>query len=129
MAGGKGNIKPEDNPKPFQKGNKASPGHPKGQQNTKTILNKIFSIVQDKTNPFTNEKESLSVHEQLLITQTIKALKGDTVALERLLDRMEGKVSTPIDLKTDAPVATAPIIQVIKGDAPPMAKNENDLDV
>lgn len=128
MAGGKGKIRPEDNPKPFQKGENGG-GYPKGVPNTKTRLKRLLEIIQEKTNPFTGVKEGFTVAEQMDVALIAKALKGDVRAYQEIMDRLEGKVSTPIDLKTDAPVATAPIIQVIKGDAPPMAKNENDLDV
>ena len=125
MAGGKGKIQPSDNPKPFVKGQKEGIGYPKGVPNTSTRLKRLLAIIQDKTNPFTGVKEGFSVAEQMDVALIAKALKGDVRAYQEIIDRLEGKVTNTHEVKTDVPLTT-PIIQVIKGDSPPLSNSEND---
>ena len=127
MAGGKGKLRPEDNPKPFVKGATPGPGHPKGVPNTKTRLKRLLEIVMTKQNPFTKETEGFSVAEQMDVALIAKALKGDVGAYREIMDRFEGKVTNTHEVKTDVPV-TQPIINVIQGNAPPLLNNENDAD-
>ena len=97
MAGGKGKIKPSDNPKPYTKGNGG--GYPKGLPNAKTRLKRLLSIMLEKKNPLSGETESMSIADQMDISQIIKALKGDTVAYREVMDRYEGKVKQDIGIE------------------------------
>ncbi len=97
MAGGKGNIKPSDNPKPFKKGQKEGIGYPKGIPNAKTRLKRLLSIMIEKKNPLSGEIENASIADQMDISQIIKALKGDTAAYREVMDRHEGKVKQEIE--------------------------------
>lgn len=125
MAGGKGKIRPEDNPKPFKKGENGG-GYPKGVPNSKTRLKRLLSIMLEKTNPINGEKEKFSVAEQMDMAQIIKALKGDTRAYQEVMDRYEGKATQTNDINLNNTPVQTPIIQVIQGNAPPLLNNEND---
>lgn len=76
----------------FKKGESGNPkGRPKGTENSKTRLMRLFSLVQSKTNPVTGAKEEFSVLEQMDMALVAKALKGDVRAYNELMDRFEGK--------------------------------------
>ena len=76
----------------FKKGQSGNPnGRPKGTENSKTRLMRLFSLVQSKTNPVTGAKEEFSVLEQMDMALVAKALKGDVRAYNELMDRFEGK--------------------------------------
>lgn len=76
----------------YKKGQSGNPnGRPKGTENSKTRLMRLFSLVQSKTNPVTGAKEEFSVLEQMDMALVAKALKGDVRAYNELMDRFEGK--------------------------------------
>jgi hypothetical protein len=84
----KENIKKHE----YKKGQSGNPnGRPKGTENSKTRLMRLFSLVQSKTNPVTGAKEEFSVLEQMDMALVAKALKGDVRAYNELMDRFEGK--------------------------------------
>ena len=89
-----------DNLKPFEKGNPGGPGRPKGVPNSKTRLLRLLELVQVKTNPITGEKEEFTVAEQLDLVVLQKAFKGDLMAYQELMDRLEGraKQSTEVEI-------------------------------
>ncbi len=121
MAGGKGKIRPEDNPKPFKEGNQY--GYPKGVPNTKTRLKRLLEIIQEKTNPFTGVKEGFTVAEQMDVALIAKALKGDVRAYQEIMDRMEGKITNTHEVKTDTPL---PVINVYNSQIP-LSSNEDEV--
>ena len=98
-----------------EKGDPAHPngGRPKGSPNTKTRLRKLFEMVVDKKNPITGETETFTGAELLDMAIFVKAAKGDVAAYRELLDRVEGKVSQPVDFQ-----AMPPKIELIRVDAP-----------
>lgn len=127
MPGGKGNIRPEDNPKPFKKGENGG-GYPKGVPNSKTRLLRLLKLVQEKTNPVTGEKEMFSVAEQLDMVLISKALKGDIRAYQEIFDRLEGKATQETKVITNEPIQQ-PIIQVVTNtNTPPLNNNEADAE-
>lgn len=80
------------NLKVFEKGVSGNPnGRPKGVENSKTRLMRLFAMVQSKTNPVTGKKEDFSILEQMDMALVAKALKGDVRAYNELMDRFEGK--------------------------------------
>lgn len=93
MPGGYCKIRPEDNPKPFQKGQKGLGGHrKKGVPNTKTRLKRLLSIIQRDVNSLTGNIEDMTVAERLDISMIMKALSGDVKAYDEIMTRAEGKV-------------------------------------
>lgn len=117
MPGGKGNIKPSDNPKPFKKGNNANPkGRPKkliGTVNMELekkgyseptkqeiiscylrLINtdeaELISLTQDKEQPYLVKS----------VAENILSGKGFDI-IERLLDRAIGKAVQGIDHTTN----------------------------
>lgn len=91
MPGGKGKIRPEDNPKPFKKGVDNGGRYPTGTPNTKTRLKRLLSLLQDVKNPLTNEMDELSIAEQLDAAMVLKALGGDVFAYQEIINRVDGK--------------------------------------
>jgi hypothetical protein len=78
--------------KKFKPGESGNPdGRPKGVPNTKTRLQRLLKIVQDKKNPFTGEVEGFSVAEQMDMAMILNAVKGDSKSYQALIDRLEGK--------------------------------------
>lgn len=82
------------NLKPFTGANdpRRSNGRPKGIPNAKTRWNKILKLLQEKENPVTGEMESLTVLEQIDAQLFMQALKGNVLAIDKIYDRLEGKV-------------------------------------
>lgn len=82
----------------LEKGETANPrGRPKGHQNTATRMKKLFELVDTDKNPLTGKDEKFTGAELLDMALFKKALKGDVNAYREIMDRVEGKVSTPID--------------------------------
>lgn len=75
-------------------------GHP-GGENFKTIANRYLNTVIKKVNPLTGIDEKLTAMELLFLSLFDKALKGDVPAAREILDRIEGKVTQPMDLHSD----------------------------
>ena len=71
-------------------------GHP-GGANFKTVINRYLTVKMKKKNPLTGSTENLTGMELLVLSLLDKALKGDVSAVREILDRIEGKVSIPID--------------------------------
>lgn len=80
-----------ENLKPFKKGQS---GNPKGRPKLPDISEAVAKVL--------NGEEGAELELQnLLKVQAIRASKGDTKALELLLDRGYGKSKQSIDLKAD----------------------------
>jgi hypothetical protein len=85
------------NLKPFKKGNKASPGRPKGVRPMKSIIKEFLECEFDAKNippEFQNLKikgKTMTVQQLMTLAQIKKALKGDEKAYDRIIDRFEGK--------------------------------------
>jgi len=82
MPGGKGKIRPEDNPKPFVKGQSGNiHGRP---PSLNTLINELYADGKDI-------KEAIEAG-------MAKAKKGDITALRELLDRIYGRVKQEVDV-------------------------------
>ncbi len=97
MPGGKGNIRPSDNPKPFKKGENGG-GYPKGLPNAKTRLKRLLKLVQETQHPISGEVEDMSIAEQLDAALVLKAMSGDVKAYDQIMSRIEGKMKESIEL-------------------------------
>lgn len=77
----------------FKKGQSGNEnGRPLGAQTSAVRLRRLLEIVQKAKNPVTKETEDFTTLELMDAQQIAKALKGDSVAYNILLDRFEGKV-------------------------------------
>ncbi len=100
MPGGKGKLRPEDNPKPFKKGQIGNPnGRPKKLPQLDKLLIDVLGSVDDDTSP---------AHDILLALEK-KAKGGDVRAAEVLLDRAYGKAKQFLEFKFKGNVSTASI--------------------
>ena len=84
-------IRPEDNPKPFRKGQS---GNPKGRPKKIPELDKLLADVLGE------EKNGIIAAEAILKGLLSKATKGDVRAAEVLLDRAYGKAKQFLDHST-----------------------------
>ena len=111
----------------LEKGETANPqGRPKGSQNTATRMKRLFEMVVKDMNPFTGKEETFTGSELLDMALFKKALKGDVNAYREIIDRAEGKVSTPMEVTTDT------ITEIILTRAPgivtgKISTNEEDI--
>jgi hypothetical protein len=90
MPGGKGKLRPEDNPKPFKKGQS---GNPNGRPKLPDIKEALAKILAEK-------KDGHTALENILTALKAKAIKGDVRAAQELLDRGFGKSQQFIDHTT-----------------------------
>ena len=87
---------------PFKKGQSGNPnGRPKGVLNSKTILERFLSIEKKMQNPLNNTIENLSIAELLTLKQIANAMNGDLSAYKEIIDRLEGKSQSKVDVTTD----------------------------
>lgn len=57
--------------------------------------------IETGKNPVSGEEEEFTVAELMDLQQIAKAIKGDTAAWEKILDRLEGKARTPVDMNVN----------------------------
>jgi hypothetical protein len=84
-------IRPEDNPKPFKKGQS---GNPNGRPKKIPELDKLLADVLGE------EKDGVEAAKAILMALRAKATKGDVRAAEVLLDRAYGKAKQFLDHST-----------------------------
>lgn len=86
----------------FKTGQSGNPnGRPKGVPNTSTRLQRFLNATRRGKNPVSGEEEEFTVAELMDLQQIAKAIKGDTAAWEKILDRLEGKARTPVDMNVN----------------------------
>lgn len=74
----------------FKTGQSGNPnGRPKGVPNTSTRLQRFLNATRRGKNPVSGEEEEFTVAELMDLQQIAKAIKGDTAAWEKILDRLE----------------------------------------
>jgi hypothetical protein len=92
MPGGRGNIKPSDNPKPFKKGDVPNPnGRPRKLPPLDTLLDDVLG----------GETPDESKAKAILDSLYKQAAKGNVRAAEILLDRAYGKPKQPVEHSGD----------------------------
>lgn len=92
----------KSNLKPFEQGQSGNPsGRKPGALSLKTYIKKWLAAEEKFQNPITEEIETLSQYDIIVLMQIAKARKGDTKAYEVLTDRIEGKAKQSIDLEQD----------------------------
>jgi hypothetical protein len=85
-------IRPEDNPKPFVKGQSGNPaGRPKGLRNRSTIVREWMEAMERTKNPITGETEELTQADIATLAVLKKARSGDVNAYRELMDSAFGK--------------------------------------
>jgi len=95
----------KQNLKPFEKGKSGNPsGRKPGALSLKTYIKKWLVAEEKFQNPITEEIETLSQYDIIVLMQIAKARKGDTKAFEVLIDRIEGKAKQAIDLEQEISV-------------------------
>lgn len=101
-------------------------GRPPGVPNTATRLQRFLNLVQKGKNPVTKEDEEFTVAELMDLQQIAKAMKGDTLAWEKILNRLEGmpKQTNETTIKTDGANAETldaakvrEMVEILKGNA------------
>lgn len=89
-----------ENLKPFPKGTSGNPnGRPKGSRNRSTLIKEWLEIEFKQKNPITGKVEILEIQDHLVIAQIMKAIKGDTVAFNTLMDGAYGKQKESLKLE------------------------------
>ena len=85
--------------KKFKKGESGNPeGKPKGIEHSSTRLKRLLELTQKMKNPVTNQDEDFSVAEQMDLALIIKARKGDVTAYREIMDRLEGKPQSKVQV-------------------------------
>lgn len=93
MPGGRGNIRPEDNPKPWKKGQS---GNPRGSSKNIRLIKDLKLILTDKLGA---EEGQQSRIEAIIEKLSEMAEKGNIVAIKEILDRLYGKVDQKVQLE------------------------------
>ena len=91
----------------FKPGQVTNPnGRPKGVPNAATRFERFLNLIQKGKNPVTKEDEEFTVAELMDLKQIAKALNGNTVAWDKINDRLEGKArqSTELSGKDGEPI-------------------------
>ncbi len=100
--------------KPQEKGDK--PLNPRGNHtgtlHSKTIIRKWLAVINKEENPISGEIESLTQLDFITLQQVLKARNGERASFAELLDRMEGKATNNVDVKSDGEKLTTTIFQL-----------------
>ena len=89
--------------KPGQSGNPK--GKPKGAVSIVTILKKLMNkkIKMPGTHPLTGEKNAnIKIKDAVALRLVTSALAGNTRSLQEIIDRLDGKVTQPLEHSIDA---------------------------
>lgn len=82
--------------KPGQSGNPL--GRPKGSKNITSIIKHYLKQEYLCKDPITEKKVQLSAEEIIALNMIINAMRGDNSEIDKILDRIEGKVKQKIEL-------------------------------
>lgn len=123
---------------PFQKGHKLGKtfskdnqpennGRPKGVRNRSTVAKLWLECETEWVNPFTGQKQILSLEDQITLAQ-IKAARdeGSSIAYKNIMDSRFGAVQQRIDLNNTGELLI-PNINIFNN-APPLAESEDQVD-
>lgn len=103
-------IKPEDNPKPFKKGQSGNPnGRPKGSRNRSTVAKQWLEVAQKIKNPITGADETLEQQDIITLALIKKAREGDVSAYRELMDSAYGKAIQQTDITSNGQTVNIPI--------------------
>ncbi len=81
----------EENLIRYEKGQSGNPkGRPKGSKNRSSVARKWLALEQNKNNPITDVKETLSQEDLMTLALIKKARDGDATAYQKLLDSAYG---------------------------------------
>lgn len=91
----------EDNLKSYKKGQSGNPnGRPKGSKNRSTIARKWLGLITTAKNDITGEEEQLSQEDQITLALMKKAMTGDAIAYQKLMDSGYGAPVQQIEQDT-----------------------------
>ena len=88
------------NLKPFKKGHKSTGGRPKGSISMTSVMQKLIDKKFTKKNPDTGKRETKSMREWIVLAALDKAQRGDIKAIDMVMDRLDGKVATTVNVNT-----------------------------
>lgn len=79
--------------KPFEPGQSGNPaGLPKGIRHSRTILRELLAVEQDIIDEITGETRKVNQLDIILLKLVKDAKNGNGFSIDRVLDRVEGKV-------------------------------------
>lgn len=92
----------------FKKGHKPTGHRPKGSISITDALRRTMERDFTQKDPITGNQVTMQVRDWIGIAITGKAMKGDISAIREILDRLEGKTATPVELtgKDGEPIKT-----------------------
>ena len=77
----------------------AGRGRPKGSKNRSTVLKAWLETKIEITNPFTNETETVTVEDDIVLALIAKARNGDVTAYKEIMDSAYGKIKEKQDVE------------------------------
>lgn len=75
----------------------SGPGRPKGSKNRATIVREFMEANTREKNPYTNEE--MTVLQKITLSIITKAMKGDVMAYNALMDNTFGKLKDKIEVE------------------------------
>lgn len=87
-------------PHRFKKGNQYGKlgGRPKGTVNVTDALRRVIERDFESVDPFSKEKAVAPVRDWVAISLLGKALKGDVAAIREVMDRLDGKALSKVEV-------------------------------
>ena len=70
----------------------------KGIPNTRTLIEKML----DQKTETDGRGKRISVKQRMVLEQVRKAIKGDSIAFSKVMDRLDGKPTQSVDLTTES---------------------------
>ena len=81
---------------PYKKGHKSTGGRPKGSLDMVALLKKYLDTDYTNINKKTGKKETKKFSEWVVIALIKQAAKGNVLAVDKIFDRINGRVATEL---------------------------------
>ena len=89
---------PVPNNRPFPKGVSGNPlGRPKGIRNRSTVIKEFLEAKTTEKNPYTDE--NMTVLQKMTLSIIAKAMSGDVMAFNTIMDNCYGKLKDKIEVE------------------------------